>query len=571
MDKNTVLAIVLSVVIVTAGFVVQNTFFPVEEPIIVEELNETVSTVTKEEKKVSNNDFSYESIKSNKKAVEKDLSFETDRFLIRFNTKGAVIKSLKLKNHFDGDKLVEMVYKGESEFSSFGISFSNLSNVLTDNFLYKDNFSKDGSIEFYQEFTVINKDGTVSDPFLLKKKYIFKDNEYLFDLEISLENTVNEYLTTGNSDIVYSLFIGPQIGPSFTKLDGRYSYRKFYTYDGENIDEIKIKNDPETVLDSINWIGLSGKYFSQIVIPETKQNSYIFTNDPIEGLSSSSVLTISRATFKSSKNTDRYSIYAGPRTKNELTKYNNSEKNKFGHSDLNLNKIIVSGKFLGWLENILKFILEFCYKLVPNYGIAIIMLTIFIKIVLFPFTHKSYESTSKMSAIQPKIKELQTKHKDDSQKLNMEMAALYKKEGVNPMGGCLPLLIQMPIFFALFGLLNKFFELRGAVFIPGWIMDLSSPESIFHLPFILPILNWTDIRLLPVLYVGSQVISMKFSGTSTAQMNSQTKMLTLGMPIMFFFILYNMPSGLLIYWIMTNLLTVGQQAAISKIKKGKDN
>jgi YidC/Oxa1 family membrane protein insertase len=178
-----------------------------------------------------------------------------------------------------------------------------------------------------------------------------------------------------------------------------------------------------------------------------------------------------------------------------------------------------------------------------------------------------------MQSIQPKIKEIQAKYKNDPNKLNKETAALYKAEGVNPMGGCLPLVIQMPIFFALYGLLNKYFDLRGAVFIPGWITDLSAPESILNFGnFTLPLLGWNDLRLLPLLYLGTQLLMSKFTqapGGGGGQSAMQTKMLTLGMPIMFFFILYDMPSGLLIYWTFSNILTAAQQAYISQKNKKK--
>jgi YidC/Oxa1 family membrane protein insertase len=235
--------------------------------------------------------------------------------------------------------------------------------------------------------------------------------------------------------------------------------------------------------------------------------------------------------------------------------------------DLDLDEVIDQGRILGWLENILKFILVTFYKVIPNYGVAIILLTVFIKIVLFPFTHKSYESTSKMQSIGPKINELREKYKDNPNKMNAEMAAMYKREGINPMGGCLPILFQMPIFIALYGLLNKHFDLRGAVFIEGWITDLSSPETVFTLPFTIPILGWSEIHLLPFLFVGTQLWSSKQMSSGSMTSNNQMKMMTYLMPVMFFFILYDMPSGLLLYWTVTNLLTTAQQMFITRHQK----
>jgi YidC/Oxa1 family membrane protein insertase len=170
-----------------------------------------------------------------------------------------------------------------------------------------------------------------------------------------------------------------------------------------------------------------------------------------------------------------------------------------------------------------------------------------------------------MQALSPKIKDIQAKYKDNPTKMNAEMAELYKREGYNPMSGCLPMLIQIPIFFAMYNLFNNHFDLRGAMFIPGWIPDLSIPETIWNFaPFRLPILGWSDLRLLPFIYLFSQLLYGKVTQTPDQQGNAQMKMMLYMMPIMFFFILYDVPAGLLLYWIMSNVLTLVQQIIINK-------
>jgi len=147
---------------------------------------------------------------------------------------------------------------------------------------------------------------------------------------------------------------------------------------------------------------------------------------------------------------------------------------------------------------------------------------------------------------------------------------MYKQEGINPMGGCLPMLLQIPIFFAMYGLFSNHFDLRGAVFLPPWITDLSAPESIWNFaPVKLPILGWSDLRLLPILFVATQLISGKFMQTPGAGTNAQMKMMTYGIPVIFFFVLYDVPSGLLVYWIVMNILTIFQQAYIAKVKRAR--
>jgi YidC/Oxa1 family membrane protein insertase len=199
---------------------------------------------------------------------------------------------------------------------------------------------------------------------------------------------------------------------------------------------------------------------------------------------------------------------------------------------------------------------------VRNWGIAIILLTLFVKIVFFPLTKKSSMATLRMQAVAPKIKELQAKYKDNRQKLNMEMAELYKKEGYNPLSGCLPMLLQIPIFFAMYQLFNTHFDLRNAMFIPGWIPDLSKPEG-WEIAFNIPLLG-SHLRLLPFIYVGSQLIYGKVTQVPNQQSTTQMKFMLYVMPILFFFILYNVPSGLLLYWIFSNVLTLVQQIIINK-------
>jgi len=138
------------------------------------------------------------------------------------------------------------------------------------------------------------------------------------------------------------------------------------------------------------------------------------------------------------------------------------------------------------------------YKFVKNYGVAIIILTIIVKVILFPLTYKSMASQQKLSGLQPKLKELQDKYKDKPEILNKETMNLYKKEGINPLGGCLPLLLQMPILIAMYQLLNNMVALKGAEFL--WIKDLSRPDEILNFPFTIPLVNIYSLNILPSLW-----------------------------------------------------------------------
>jgi YidC/Oxa1 family membrane protein insertase len=266
-----------------------------------------------------------------------------------------------------------------------------------------------------------------------------------------------------------------------------------------------------------------------------------------------------------SKTADTDRFYLGPKTQDALVVYNNG-KNEFGLIDTGLVEVASSRGVLAPLERLLKWLLAIFYRVVPNYGIAIIMLTLLVKICFFPLTKKGSEATLRMQALAPKIKELQEKHKGNQQKLNAEMAEFYKKEGYNPISGCLPMRLQIPIFIAMYQLFNNHFDLRGAGFIPGWIPDLSVPEAIWNFPgnFRLPLLGWTALRGLPFIYVASQLLYGKVTQMPGQQSNTQMKMMLYVMPIVFFFVLYDVPSGLLVYWIFSNLLTLVQQVIINR-------
>ena len=176
-----------------------------------------------------------------------------------------------------------------------------------------------------------------------------------------------------------------------------------------------------------------------------------------------------------------------------------------------------------------------------------------------------------MKQIQPKVDEIQAKYKDQPEKLNAELTKLYKEENYNPLSGCLPLLIQFPILIAMYNLFNNYFEFRGAMFIPGWIPDLSVGDSIVALDFNIPFLG-NHIRILPVIYLISQLLFGKLTQTNTATGSSATQMkiMMYGMPIFFFFILYNAPSGLILYWTVSNILQLVQQLIINKMVAAKE-
>jgi YidC/Oxa1 family membrane protein insertase len=579
MDKNTLIAVILSVIVITGGFMLQGILFPPEPaPVVVQETvqnvpettnqsnsSEQTSTTTVSAPPSSSGLIPWED--GDQEPLNREIILETDLLTVTFSTVGGTVSSLQLKEHLDNERPLEMIQNGESGINAFNLHFgSSGAAVVNELFFYRK--VNTYTHEFYRNFKFTTDDESY---FTLRKTYVFNPDDYMFELHISFENSVNEYLPLDFGGYSYTLGFGPQIGPEAEKIGGRYEYRKYFTYENGKLENNKLKNNEYSVASNVSWAAIAGKYFTIIAVPDSTQYKIAFSDSAVAGINDASQLFLSRPVIKSSRNVDVFKFYAGPKLNSALTKYNDPDKNSFGVQDLNLDEVIDTSSWLGWLEWVLKKLLVFSYSLIPNYGVAIIIMTLIVKVVLFPFTHKSYESTSRMQALSPKINEIKEKFKDTPTKMNAEMADLYKREKVNPMGGCLPMLLQMPIFIALYGLLTKHFDLRGAMFIQGWITDLSSPESILYFGdlFKIPLLGWTDIRLLPIMFTLTMMLSNKLMQSPGADVagGSSMKMMTTMMPLMFFFMMYNAPSGLLLYWTITNFFTMLQQKFISYRRK----
>ena len=196
--------------------------------------------------------------------------------------------------------------------------------------------------------------------------------------------------------------------------------------------------------------------------------------------------------------------------------------------------------------------LVFAHKYIPNYGVVLILFALVVKLIVWPLTFKSHQSMKRMQMLQPKLKELQTKHKDNPQKMQQEVMGLYKEYKVNPMGGCWPVFIQMPLFYALFIIFRSTIELRGQPFLL-WINDLSMPDVLFTLPFTIPLYG-DHLAVLPFVMAISSFLQSKSTMTDPNQ-----KGMLYFMPIMFIFLFNNFPSGLTLYYTLFNLLSWGQQ------------
>ncbi len=309
----------------------------------------------------------------------------------------------------------------------------------------------------------------------------------------------------------------------------------------------KISKKGFSLTDGILWTGLVKKYFALLVLPEWK-----ILGQETSGADGKMQTTLGLEPLRllpGAKSEKKIMIYAGPQRYETLKAIGPELESVLSRGFFGLFKI--------WLLMALKFFHGFC----QNYGWAVIFLTMALKGLFTPLTHMSYASMRKMQALQPKLKSLQERYKKDPTRLNKEMMELYKRNRVNPMGGCLPMLLQIPIFIAFYQVLSETIELKGAPFI-FWIHDLAEPDKLFSFPANLPLLG-DSFHLLPFLMIGSMFWQQKL--TPQASTSPEQAQMMQFMPVIFGFLFYKMPSGLVLYWFVNNLLTILHQIFIKRM------
>ncbi len=292
----------------------------------------------------------------------------------------------------------------------------------------------------------------------------------------------------------------------------------------------------------VSWAGVQDRYFLSVLLPNRSVDARarFLTLEP--GVAGAAELSFPPVDLPPGQTLAReFRVYAGPKEAPLLVAMGSQ-----------LDRSLYIGwawvkpfaDFFGWL-------LRLCYAAVPNYGVSIILLTFLVRVVTAPLTVKQMKSMEGMRKLQPKIKELQARHGEDRQKQSEEMMKLYRSEGVNPLGGCLPMVLQLPVFIGLYYALQGSIELRQQPFML-WIQDLSVPESLFTIPGLdLP------VRVLPVVMGASMILQQRLTPTTVDP--AQARMMMTIMPIMFTVLFYQFPSGLVLYWMVSNFLAMGHQ------------
>lgn len=567
----------LSTIVLIGAFIIQPILFPnaytaerKENSVIPQDEQFDTEDIENTQKKIS----ILSDIEENDKLEEKKIVLNFEKIEVELTNRGGDIISFKLNDHIDVDtgEGVQMV-DNVSEFNrACALSFGDVySPIINDLFTVEQ--KDENTVLFTKKFRVKNDDESESS-FILGKRYTFMPGEFMFKLDVLIHGE-NEENKIDIANTGYNLRTSPQIGPHYDPKLNRYENRQFISFNGSKAKrQIISSRQFKEYQKPYMWNGIAGKYFVELVIPENKMvmnNSYYSSQVEVNEYANAQAIMV-RKPINEQDVQDTYYMYFGPRNEKDLKVYNLADKNGWGLNGLRLSECLQSSGWLGWLETILKWIMEIVNRFVHNWGISIILMTIIIKTIMFPFTKKQSMGTLKMQEIQPKIKAIQEKYKDNPQKLNEAITKVYQESGYNPMSGCLPMIVQFLILFAMYNLFNNYFEFRGSVFIPGWISDLSVGDSVYTFRRSIPFFG-NQLRILPLIYLASQLFYGKITGNggtaSAGSSQMQMKMMMYGMPIVFFFIFYNAPSGLLLYWTVSNIFQMGQQIVINNMMKKK--
>jgi len=534
MDKRTILAIVLSLILVM-GY--QYFFLKTPSPeqgqlTSVQEIsNVDAKKEVREDKTITAEPLSPEKSivkKADIGTVGKDIKVITPLYTAIFNTKGAALKSFKLNNYNVSLKndsgLVELV-TGKSDMDyPLSLSFSKSSINIASDLLYETDQTTVDLTKLINEKKLIFT-RSFQEEVTIEKIFTFYPDKYTFDLEVRVVNLSKEILKQ-SALLSWNQYVDPEV------KTGRYSHEGPISYIKDEVETEKVKKlgSPKILGPDISWAGYESKYFIASTIPQQPSLTNLVISKDSQNIVSVSLEGPKNIILPGQSGTFQYALYLGPKDYDILK-----------GEGVGLENSISFGSWLKWLALPLLTALKFVNNYVHNYGIAILILTILVKVIFWPLGNMSYRSMNQMKKLQPKIEVIREKHKGDKAKVNQETMALYKTYKVNPMSGCLPMLIQLPVFLGLYKALLFSIELRHSPFI-FWIQDLSAKDPYYITPLIMGATMFLQQKMSPQ-PGGDQM---------------QAKMM-MWMPVIFTFMFLNFPSGLVIYWLFNNVISIGQQ------------
>ena len=474
--------------------------------------------------------------------ASRQITVETPIYTVRISTKGATFTSYVLKNYRESvekdapnKELVPQTLKN-------GVIRTSLANNslkgLEDAVYSVDSLANQIAVTEKPQSLVFR--WVADDGNIITKTYTFDPKSYLIDLNVKLNNASTATL---NDQLELSI-------RAPVEQQNRYGFVGPSGLINDKLEQIKIKKieEKDKYPGTIKWIGIEDRYFISSILPDSESEGTMSLSVNDDVITNQLINPAFEIPPGNQKDFNFY-VFMGPKSMSVL--------NSLGHG---MGKALNFG-FFNIIAQPCLWLLIHIHNVIPNYGIAIILLTIFTKVILWPLGNKSYKSMSEMKKLQPLMTEIREKYKDDKQKMNQELMALYRTYKVNPMGGCLPMVLQIPVFFALYRMLYQAIELRHAPFFL-WINDLSAPDRLFHFGFSIPFMEPPyGIPVLTIIMGATMLLQQKMSpppGDPT-----QAKMMML-MPVVFTFIFINFSSGLVLYWLVNNILSISQQYYVQK-------
>lgn len=482
---------------------------------------------------------------------ERIITIETDLYTAKISSKGGVIKKWTLKQYNKWDQVPTQLINGNK--GELYLSFRTTDNKRIDSrdlYFQFENLDKDYyRIGKDQEFSIVSK-LEVADGQSIVNAIKLHGSDYTIDANINVTG-MDDVITNRGYDLVWSDGIKYQEKNSVDEsTDGTAILRM-----GGEIEEFNADEEPISPTGIIDYAAIKTKYFGMAIIPQPWQEfdgtvdvegtSKKVRND---GLVEKYEVAI-RLPYDGGDQSNSFKIYLGPLEYDRLEKYGITDMVNFGFR-YGIRQI---GEYL------MLPLLNLIHGMIPNYGIALIIFSIIIKFLLYPLSIKQLQSTQKMQVLAPEIAKVREKYADDNTKQQQEIMQLYSKYGANPAGGCLPMVLQMPILFALWQLLRSQIDLRQTEFI-WWITDLSVPDKLFYIgiPF-MPIVSGLALAMGITMF-----IQQKLTITDPRQ-----KSMIYMMPVMMTIMFSNLPAGLNLYYFMFNLLSIGQQVWMNKYSKNR--
>jgi len=531
MEKRTFLAIIISLLIL---FGYQSFFVKPQKDV----LNKTQVVVNKEVTEEKAGSF----MPAEKKEVpiiatqEKKRVFETSSLIAEFSNIGGSLNSVTIKKYDENLPVQDIFGISGYEKKVFVLESSTNNKIV---------YSFKG--EFYE----------------IRKTYDLSRQDYQIGLDVQVKNVsemskvksikVNAF-TIETTDIANDKNMGRERGLYEYAVDlDNVTTRK------SNAFKFSSKNE-DNKMGNVKWCSFRNRYFCAVVKPEFITKEYQTFPEAENRLNIG--FESQNATIPAGASTSFQALaYVGPQNIKTMQAYGQGFEDVVAFSRFKILDFISKG--------IIK-IMNFVYKIVPNWGVAIIVVSILVYGAMYPLTLKGMTSMKRMQSLQPEIAKVREKHKNNPQKMNQEIMEMYKKEGVNPFGGCFPFLLQMPVFIGLYQALWRSVMFKGAGFL--WIKDLSEPDRLFIFPFTLPIIG-NELNILPLLMMVIMFFQQKFSSKNmiTADPNQamQQKMMAIVFPLMLGFIFYKFASGLALYFTMFYTFSMLSQWKMSRIKKVK--